>query len=145
MLAPETWISQHQIVTDLAQHRRRRGLSRTDRWRADREFLISFAEYFQGRIEKAEIGPGELIRLGIAFDLRRIRLMSCLTSLLSEEYLVDQASCALRSAERLADEIAAPVPETPLVSSIASELVLALDAVIATLDSMLNPPYRIHQ
>lgn len=145
MLDPEAPIRQRPIVADLAQYRRRRGLSCFDRRKADREFLIGFAEYLQGRIESAELEPNELMRLGIAFDLRRIRLMGCLTSLLDEEYLIDQASLALRSAKQLADEIAVVAPRASSVCSIADELVHALGAVIVGLEFTLIPTRSTEQ
>jgi hypothetical protein len=145
MLNPEARISQRPVVTDLAQYRRRRGLSSIESWKADREFLIGFTEYLQKRIESAELNPKELKRLSVAFDLRRIRLMGCLRSLLNEEYLTDQAALALRSAGRLSEELAAAAPKASLACSIANELVHALDAVIAALKFTLISTYRIER
>src|SRR5690349_18940065 len=108
MINSMTSYCQDQVVVDLADYRRRNSSPLAGRWPGHREFCVAVAAYLRKRAGSAETDSDGLERLTIAFDLRRIRLVSVLTSMLHDQRLIGSAAVALDRAGHLEDVLVAP-------------------------------------
>ena len=126
-------------VVDLEYYRNHKALCSRDHWKSDRVFLLAFAAYLRKRAGRAETDPDGVKRLAVAFDLRRVRLINTLTTMLGERYLIDSATIALGLAEHLDDLLAPCSDRASSASATAYQLAHALDAVAATLETRRSP------
>jgi hypothetical protein len=122
------------VVVDLEHYRSSKALCSSDHRKSDGVFLVTFAAYLRKRAGRARTDPDGLKRLAVAFDLRRVRLVDTLTSMLGEPYLIDCATIALNLAELLADLLAPCTDQASSASATAYQLARSLDAVAAALE-----------
>jgi hypothetical protein len=122
------------VVVDLEYYRNRKALRSRDRRKSDEVFLVAFAAYLRKRAGHAGTDPDGLKRLAVAVDLRRVRLVNTLTSMLGERYLIDSATIALGLAEHLDDLLTPRTDQASSASATAYQLAHALDAVAAELE-----------
>jgi hypothetical protein len=129
---------QDQAVVDLADYRRSNISPFAGHWPGHREFCAAFAAYLRKRAGSAETDSDGLERLAVAFDLRRIRLVSVLTSMLYDQRLIGSAAVALDRAGHLEDTLVAPSRQVSSACAVAYQLADALDAVAVALE--IRPP-----
>lgn len=125
-------------VVDLTDYRRRNISPFTERWLDHREFFTAFAAYLRKRAGSAETDSDGLERLAVAFDLRRIRLVSVLTSMLHDQRMIGSATVALDRAGHLEDLLVVPGHQVSSARAVAYQLADALDAIAAALE--IRPP-----
>jgi hypothetical protein len=133
------------VIVDLAYYRSCKKFSSNDHWRRDREFCVTFASYLRKRAGRVETDPDGLKRLAVAFDLRRVKLINSLTSMLDEQYLIDRANIALGLAEHLDDVLTIPTDQESSARATAYQLAHALDAVAAELQARLSSAHVTRQ
>jgi hypothetical protein len=121
------------VMVDLSEYRSRRRASRSDPWRDRQEFCTSFAAYLRERVLRVESDFEGCERLAVAFDLRCIRLVRVLTSMLSDERLMGQAAHTLGLARSWAAELAPGNRHVPSACAAVNDLADALDMVGAVL------------
>jgi hypothetical protein len=138
MIGSITGSGRHSVVVDLAHYRACRRHSSLDRLKKDHEFYVAFATYLRKRAGRAGIDPDGLKRLGVAFDLRRVKLVSSLRSMLDEQYLVNDATIALGLVEHLDEVLALPTSRGPSAKTTAYQLAHALDEVATALETRLS-------
>lgn len=132
-MSSTTWAARQAVIVNLEYYRNRNALCSRDHRKSDGVFLVAFAAYLRKRAGRAGTDPDGLKRLAVAFDLRRVRLIHTLTSLLGERYLIDSATVALDLAQQLADALAPCTDQASSVRVTADQLAHALDAVAAEL------------
>jgi hypothetical protein len=125
---------QDQVVVDLADYRQKNISPFNERRKGHRDFCVAFSAYLRKRAGSVETDSDGLERLAVAFDLRRIRLMSVLTSMLHDQRLIGRATLALEHAGHLEEVLVVPSPYASSVCVTAYQLAHALDAVAAALE-----------
>lgn len=133
MTSSTAGVGQGAAVIDLAHFRWKKTSLPMEQWRNDGDFFVTFAAYLRKRAATVEVDPDGVKRLAVAFDLRRIKLMSSLKSMLNEQYLTEQAATGLALAERLRDVLAIPTDRGSSASATAYQLAHALEAIAAVL------------
>ncbi len=100
-----------------------------------RDSLVHFAEYLRERTTGIAESSYGLERLAVGLDMRRIRLMETLSSMVSaDNHLSDEVRRALSLFGCLASELALPIPNSCSVAEVADELACGLDVLVSALD-----------
>src|ERR1022692_454096 len=108
-----------------------------------RDSLMDLAQCLQRLAEGIVNGPYGLEKLAVAFDLRRIRLVDNLGSMMGNGDLRREAQLALLLAGRLAEELALPDPDPWSVTHAMNKLARALEILIMALDMKTLPTHRV--
>ena len=99
-----------------------------------RDSIADFAKYFRERTVSIGVSSYGLEKLAVALDLRQVRFLRTLGSMISDDNLSGEAQHALSPFRCLSSKLALPVPNSCSVAQATNKLAYALYMLVATLD-----------